>query len=197
MSKARLSDADVAMLREAIREGVREGLAPLRDLVASIEKTMKTAANGCEAQAAWRATMSEIRLRLEEEHFRQLVAGKTVKIPWDEGNGREYPIKIILEDIGWDRMAQAIYDAMDANIDDEPDIMGAGPAARMYTRAASQRAVDRIQRAREVVEVARKAREAINADPLRFIRDPDGPLEDLWKALEAHDAVGAGKDGTP
>jgi hypothetical protein len=60
-----------------------------------------------------------------------------------------------------------------------------------YTREKSQQIVDRIQRAREVVEAARKARAAIDHDPVRFIRAPDEPLEDLWKALEAHDAVGS------
>jgi hypothetical protein len=65
------------------------------------------------------------------------------------------------------------------------DIMGAGLAAKKYTREAAQRVADRIQLAREVVEAARKTRAAfINQS------DPNGPLAELWKALEAHDAVG-------
>lgn len=150
--------------------------------------------------------MSEIRIRLDATHFRQLVAGKVVEISWDNALPRPgssaadrlrsavdaHPIKIILADIGWDVMAEAIYAAMDANIDEPPDIMGAGPAARMYTREASQRAADRISYAREVVEAAHRARAAIDNDPVRFYRDPDGPFAELWKALEAHDAVGAG-----
>ena len=50
--------------------------------------------------------MPEIRVRLGLEEYRDLVRGKVVDIRTPEGT-----VKIILADIGWDAMAEALAEA--------------------------------------------------------------------------------------
>jgi hypothetical protein len=52
--------------------------------------------------------MSEIRAVLTEQHFQRLVAGKSIEVT-DLGSG--HTLKLILEDLGFDRMEAAIADA--------------------------------------------------------------------------------------
>ena len=55
----------------------------------------------------------KIKIALEENHFRDLVAGKelSIEVPTFDG-GAPITAKIILRDIGFDRMAAAISDAI-------------------------------------------------------------------------------------
>jgi hypothetical protein len=55
---------------------------------------------------------NEIRVRLTEETFGKLVAGEVVEIPDTEKSRGTPAVKIILADIGWDRMYAAIEKAM-------------------------------------------------------------------------------------
>ncbi len=52
----------------------------------------------------------EIRISLNEEDFRQLVAGKIVEKPLEKPLGHSI-VKIALQDIGWPQICDAIFDA--------------------------------------------------------------------------------------
>jgi hypothetical protein len=49
-----------------------------------------------------------VRVRLDEKEFRQLVAGKVVRLESAKGE----IVEMILADIGWDRMEFALTDAV-------------------------------------------------------------------------------------
>jgi hypothetical protein len=55
--------------------------------------------------------VSEIRIALDEQQFRQLVAGKEIVVPALLTSPGRATVRIILSDIGFDRMAKAIADA--------------------------------------------------------------------------------------
>jgi hypothetical protein len=65
-----------------------------------------------------------VRVALDEEAFRDLVAGKIVHAPTDKG-----AVEFILSDIGWSRMFVAIDDAMRAQRDVSLDPHDAGGRA--------------------------------------------------------------------
>jgi hypothetical protein len=65
-------------------------------------------------RAAVEARMAEsLKCVLNEANFADLVAGNAVKPAntWPPGQ----PVEIILSDIGWDRMMEAVWAAMDAS----------------------------------------------------------------------------------
>jgi hypothetical protein len=57
-----------------------------------------------------------IRIALNEQDFRGLVAGKTVYAV-NHVSGGGIPVEIILSDIGWSRMHAAIIDAINSATD--------------------------------------------------------------------------------
>jgi len=75
--------------------------------------------------------MTELRIRLEESHFRRLVAGGIVEA-WGD-------IKIALADIGWTAMIRAVFDA-------------APKGALQQVDAAAQRVVQSARLARAAIK---------------------------------------------
>jgi len=57
----------------------------------------------------------EIRVALDEKDFRGLVNGEIVSVEGFDFRGIKLDIKMILKDIGWDRMAMAIRDAIEGH----------------------------------------------------------------------------------
>jgi hypothetical protein len=51
-------------------------------------------------------------VKIDEQAFRDLVAGRTAKLSGDPVSREALTINVILEDIGWDRMLMAIHEAM-------------------------------------------------------------------------------------
>ena len=73
----------------------------LDDMVMNVDKTQR--------RDKERAVSSSTKGVLGEEEFRRLVAGKVIEIDVRGSyNGR---VSLLLSDIGYDRMIQAIYDA--------------------------------------------------------------------------------------
>jgi hypothetical protein len=62
----------------------------------------------------------EIRVALDEKDFRGLVNGEIVSVDGFDFRGIKIDIKMILKDIGWDRMAMAIRDAIEGHAVDGP-----------------------------------------------------------------------------
>ncbi len=62
----------------------------------------------------------EIRVALDEKDFRALVNGEIVAVEGFDFRGITLDIKMILKDIGWDRMAMAIRDAIEGHAVDGP-----------------------------------------------------------------------------
>jgi hypothetical protein len=62
----------------------------------------------------------EIRVALDEKDFRGLVNGEIVSVEGFDFRGIKLDIKMILKDIGWDRMAMAIRDAIEGHAVDGP-----------------------------------------------------------------------------
>lgn len=57
----------------------------------------------------------EIRVALDEKDFRALVNGEIVAVDGFDFRGIKLDIKMILKDIGWDRMAMAVRDAIEGH----------------------------------------------------------------------------------
>ena len=62
----------------------------------------------------------EIRVALDEKDFRALVNGEIVGVDGFDFRGIKLDIKMILKDIGWDRMTMAIRDAIEGHAVDGP-----------------------------------------------------------------------------
>lgn len=63
----------------------------------------------------------EIRVALDEKDFRGLVNGEIVSVDGFDFRGIKLDIKMILKDIGWDRMIAAIRDAYEGHAVDGPE----------------------------------------------------------------------------
>ena len=62
----------------------------------------------------------EIRVALDEKDFRGLVNGEIVSVDGFDFRGLKIDIKMILKDIGWDRMTIALRDAIEGHVTDGP-----------------------------------------------------------------------------
>jgi hypothetical protein len=60
-----------------------------------------------------------LRAKIDEQAFRELVAGKVVRLETPR-YGAEIAIEVILEDIGWGRMLDAIANAVAEQLKDKP-----------------------------------------------------------------------------
>jgi hypothetical protein len=54
----------------------------------------------------------EVRIPLDEEMLRDLLAGQVVTVPVIRPDGNDYVVQFALKDIGWDRIQRALDDAM-------------------------------------------------------------------------------------
>lgn len=53
---------------------------------------------------------NKLRARIDEQAFRELVAGRVAKLETSDGD--DLTVEVILADVGWDRMVDAVTDAM-------------------------------------------------------------------------------------